>query len=111
VLSSILHSDDSLVLLLGIAAPSGRASEMKTEDPMNTALKFVVANLLVLQLTAISFQTATAQTVEATPTDSLCDYCKDYTDAAAATGNIRSAYRPISSYPAEREAATETAVE
>jgi hypothetical protein len=72
---------------------------------MNTALKFVAASLLALQLTAISFQTAMAQTVEAAPTDSLCDYCKDYTDAAAATGNIRSAYRPISGYPAEGEAA------
>jgi hypothetical protein len=72
---------------------------------MNTALKFVVASLLALQFAAINFQTAAAQTVEAAPADSLCDYCKDYTDAATSAGNIRSAYRPVTGYSADREAA------
>jgi hypothetical protein len=70
---------------------------------MNTALKFVVASLLALQLTAINFQTATAQTVEAAAVDTLCDYCKDYTDAGASAGNVKSAYRPFKGYAAESE--------
>ena len=72
---------------------------------MNIALKFVVASLLALQFAAINFQTATAQTVEATPADSLCDYCKDYTDAGTSAGNIRSAYRPVTGYAIESAAA------
>ena len=68
---------------------------------MNLALKFVVASLLALQLAAINFQTATAQTVEAAAADTLCDYCKDYSDASA--GNVKSAYRPVTGYAAESE--------
>jgi hypothetical protein len=78
---------------------------MKTEDPMNLALKFVVASLLALQFAAINFQTATAQTIEATPADSLCDYCKDFTDAGTSAGDIRSAYRPVTGYAIESETA------
>jgi hypothetical protein len=76
---------------------------MKTEDPMNTALKFVAASLFALQLAAINFQTATAQTVEAAAADTLCDYCKDYTDAGASAGYVKSAYRPVTGYAAESE--------
>jgi hypothetical protein len=72
---------------------------------MNIALKFVVASLLALQFAAINFQIATAQTVEAAPPDSLCDYCKDYTDAGTSAGIIRSAYRPVTGYSADVEAA------
>ena len=71
---------------------------------MNTRSKFVVASLLAIQFAAINFQTAAAQTVEAAPPDSLCDYCKDYTDAGTSAGNIRSAYRPATGYSADREA-------
>jgi hypothetical protein len=70
---------------------------------MNTALKFVVASLLALQLAAINFQTATAQTAEAAAADTLCDFCKDYTDAGASAGNVKSAYRPDTGYAAESE--------
>jgi hypothetical protein len=72
---------------------------------MNIALKFVAASLLALQFAAINFQTAAAQTGEAAPADSLCDYCKDYTDAATSAGNTRSAYRPGAGYAAENEIA------
>jgi len=72
---------------------------------MNAALKYVAASLLALQFAAINFHTATAQTVEAAAVDTLCDYCKDYTDAATSAGQTRSAYRPGAGYAAENEIA------
>ena len=35
--------------------------------------------------------------------DDLCDYCKDFTDAATAIAPIRSAYHPGHGYLTERE--------
>jgi hypothetical protein len=41
--------------------------------------------------------------VEAAAVDTLCDYCKDYTDAGASAGNVKSADRPFKGYAAESE--------
>jgi len=69
---------------------------------MRYALKFVATPLLILMFAAVNPASSLAQSADtqAAP-DHLCDYCKDYTDAATSAGEVRSRYRPGTGYPAE----------
>jgi hypothetical protein len=71
---------------------------------MGTFFKFAFTALVLSPLAVVG--NATAQTlgspVSVQP-DVLCDYCKDFTDAATAVGPVRSAYRPGTGYAEEQE--------
>jgi hypothetical protein len=67
-----------------------------------------VAFVLCICMSAIT-PAATAQMREPVTTlqpDDLCDYCKDFTDAAVTGGPVRSAYRPGEGYATEGEHGT-----
>jgi hypothetical protein len=73
---------------------------------MKPCLKLIVIALLSGPFVAFEVSAVAGQTVSPEPSagvDALCDYCKDYTDAAAAAGSQRSAYRPGTGYAAEPE--------
>jgi hypothetical protein len=72
---------------------------------MRTSFKIVVASTVAFPL--LGNPLATAQVAGATTVvpDTLCDYCKDYTDEATAAGDVRSTYRPGTGYAREPETA------
>jgi hypothetical protein len=65
----------------------------------------IAGTILVAGPIAVFFSaSATAQAlsdVTAVLPDTLCDYCKDFTDAATSAGAVRSAYRPGVGYATE----------
>jgi hypothetical protein len=50
---------------------------------------------------SISVSAQALSDVTAVLPDTLCDYCKDFTDAATSAGAVRSAYRPGVGYATE----------
>jgi hypothetical protein len=73
--------------------------------PVKAWFKIVTAGLLAAPIATIAGAPLTAQVwgdVNAALPDTLCDYCKDFTDAANA-GPIRSSYRPGVGYATERQ--------
>ncbi len=64
---------------------------------MNITAKSALLPFLVLALAILNAPHASAADATETP-DSLCDYCKDYTDAAVATDPVRSTFRPGTGY-------------
>jgi hypothetical protein len=69
---------------------------------MNTTAKSVLFPLLVLALAILNTPRASAADGQEAQ-DSLCDYCKDYTDAAATADPVRSTFRPGIGYGQEAE--------
>ena len=70
---------------------------------MKTRMNPVAAALLCVPLAALGIGAASAQTADSAVSaamDPMCDYCADYTDAAASVGMVRSAYRPGVGYAA-----------
>ena len=64
---------------------------------MSIMSKLAAAVLMVCLCTSAEPGSAIAQapvSAGAAEPDLLCDYCRDFTDAALATGPVRSAYRP-----------------
>ena len=71
---------------------------------MKSALKLLAKPSFVLTLTNMALHAAVAWAEEAPGTpDGLCDYCKDYSDAATSAGEVRSRYRPGTGYAVEPE--------
>ena len=72
---------------------------------MKTWSRIAVAALIAWPFACLSNTSVTAQVADALTVvpDTLCDYCKDFTDPATATGAVRSAYRPGLGYAAEPE--------
>jgi hypothetical protein len=61
-------------------------------------MKLLAVALLFAPLVPVG---AAAQTADgAAAAENMCDYCADYTDAAAAIGKIQSAYQPGAGYAA-----------
>lgn len=57
-----------------------------------------------------SAEASAQETVSVAVPDTLCDYCRDFTDGATAAGNVRTAYRPGVGYaggPAQKGMATQ----
>jgi hypothetical protein len=67
---------------------------------MNITAKSVLLPFLLLALAIFNIPRASAGDGPETP-DKLCDYCKDYTDAATATDPVRSTFRPGTGYGLE----------
>ena len=66
---------------------------------------------VVLLLGAMAPVAASAdETGPISAAERMCDYCGDYTDAATASGVVRSAYLPVAGYALEpRDVAAESA--
>jgi hypothetical protein len=61
-------------------------------------IAFVILCAWSLETSAEAFA---QETVSVAVPDTLCDYCRDFTDGATATGNVRTAYRPGVGYAGE----------
>jgi hypothetical protein len=68
---------------------------------MGTWSKIAAASLLASPIGLLGNPSALAQEPGDALPDTLCDYCKDFTDKATAAGPVRSTYRPGAGYPSE----------
>jgi hypothetical protein len=71
---------------------------------MGTWSKIAAASLLASPIGLLGNPSAIAQVpgdAFAALPDTLCDYCKDFTDKATAAGPVRSTYRPGAGYASE----------
>jgi hypothetical protein len=71
---------------------------------MRTFFTIAAANLLAwaaVVLGSVSVRGQTSDALTAIVADTLCDYCKDFTDAATSAGSISSGYQPGIGYAPE----------